>query len=219
MAVYFVVDPWERARVRVCIISEASSNTGSNSRRAGQRSACEGYDANPRSAGVAHRPRARRKRAAILGLALTAIGSGAFAALAATPIAVTVAITVCVISALLSVRPAVGATRANELASWVALAASIAGLAFTVAVTHTGRHEPTGTPRPMPPRTSCRAPAVRLRLLLADPAHVLDGAVQMVGSDRVERRVEPGRRCPSSSATAAGATRLRPLICWLRRAL
>jgi hypothetical protein len=135
MAVYFVVDSREGARVRVRIVSDASSTAGSASRPAGQGRARQGRDANPRSAGVAHRAPTRCKRAAILGLAVLAIGSGAFAGLAATPIAVTVAVTVCVISALLSVRFALGVKLTNELASWIALAASIAGLVFAVATT------------------------------------------------------------------------------------
>jgi hypothetical protein len=78
----------------------------------------------------------------MLALALIAIGSGGFAGLAATAVAVTVAATVCVISALLSVRLAFGPKLTSEPASWIALAASIAGLVFTATVANMGRHEP-----------------------------------------------------------------------------
>jgi hypothetical protein len=161
MVVYFVVDPWEGARVRVRIVSDASSTAGSASRPAGQGRARQGRNANPRSAGVAHRARTRCKRAAILGLAVLAvlaIGSGAFAGLAATPIAVTVAITLSVVSGLLSVRLILGSKLTNELASWIALAASVAGLAFAITGPKTGQYEQ----RPLPVRTaeSVRATSV-----------------------------------------------------------
>jgi hypothetical protein len=83
---------------------------------------------------AATRARVVRVAAWILG----AVCCGAVVAQAATAIALTVAVTGCVVFALLAFRAAVGPRRLNEIASWIALAASIAGLVFSVATAGDG---------------------------------------------------------------------------------
>lgn len=87
---------------------------------------------------TATRARVVRVAAWILG----AVGCGAVVVKAATAIALTVAVTGCVVFALLAFRAAVGPRRLNEIASWIALAVSIAGLVFSVATAREGHERP-----------------------------------------------------------------------------
>jgi len=145
VAVYFVVGPQRAVLVRVRVVSDTSSSIASTP--PGRRGSSDDHssrgegEAKRRFGRTPHRTSAPGKNIRIAALALIAVFVGGYAGLAATAVAVTVAVTICVVSALLGARLALGAARTNELASWIALAASIAGLAFAVTVTTMGHHE------------------------------------------------------------------------------
>lgn len=146
MAVYLVVGPQRAVLVRVRVVSDTSSTIASAPRGRRGGFAYHGSrgerEAKRRSGHTPHRTSAPGKNVRIAALALIAAFAAGYAGLAATAVAVTVAVTICAVSLLLCARLALGAARTNELVSWIALAASIAGLAFAVTVATMGRHEP-----------------------------------------------------------------------------
>jgi hypothetical protein len=145
MAVYFVFGLSGTAPGRLRLASDASTTyaaaRGAQPAASANDRAHDGCATNsaPRAA-RAQTTRGRSARIAAFGF--LAVCSGGLASLAASPAALTVAVTVCVISVLLGVRQAAGPNVTNELASWIALAASIAGLAYAVSIANTRHHQP-----------------------------------------------------------------------------
>jgi len=144
MAVYLVLGSQRAVLVRDFSDTSSTIAPAPQSRRGGfadHHSRGE-REAKRRSGRTPRRTSVPGKNVRIAALALIAAFAGGYAGLAATAVAVTVAVTICAVSALLGARFVLGAARTNELASWIALAASIAGLAFAVAVVTMVRHEP-----------------------------------------------------------------------------
>lgn len=144
MAVYFVFDLRGAGPARLPLAFDASTITASargaqlaTPAKEHARGGCA-----PKPAPDAPRPQATGgKKLRIAAFVLLALCSGGLVSLSASPAAVTAAVTVCAVSALLGVRQVAGRKLTDEIASWVALAASIAGLAFAVDVANTGPHE------------------------------------------------------------------------------
>lgn len=146
VTVYLVLSFQRAVFVRVRVVSDMSSTIASapRARRGGSADRRSRGEREPKrwSGRTSRRTRAPGKKVQIAGLALIAAFASGYAGLAATAVAVTVAVTICTVSALLGARLTLGAARTNELVSWIALAASIAGLAFAVTVTPMAPHEP-----------------------------------------------------------------------------
>lgn len=181
MTVYLVLSPQRTVLVRVVSDTSSTNASAPGSRRGGSTDhRSRGKRGAKRWSARTLRQSSAQRNVRIAALVLIAAFAGGYASFAATPVAVTVAVTICSVSALLGARLALGAARTNELASWIALVTSIAGLAFAVTVATMGRHEPVSACWAQLPTAESIANLLRHR----PPEPAIKGAIAF-GSPRI----------------------------------